>query len=117
MIKGVSALASVNFAADTPARQHEVPDQIEDLVPHALVLEPELIVNYAIAANDDQVLIGQMGAKAGRTKLSCLFFKDVGPGGRNFSGKCLRRNPDGKELPRQGTIVAVVQIVNDIQLV
>ena len=63
-VQAVAALVGDEVADEVAAGQGQVADQVEGLVPDAFVFQPQLVVDRAFRAEDEQVLVGDPRAQA-----------------------------------------------------
>ena len=79
MVKGVAGLAGENAPHDRLAQQAQVADQVQDLVPDALVGEAELVLDRPVLTEYQDVVIGQVRAQPAGQQLVSLRLQDEGP--------------------------------------
>ncbi len=76
----VPALVRDDPAAQRPADQEQVADQVQHLVPGAFVGEAELIVDRPVGADDQQIFRRTDACPCRGPQLAGFVFKDKRPG-------------------------------------
>jgi hypothetical protein len=115
VIQMMPRAAGVNSATDKPPKDHQIPDQIEDLVPHAFILETEFVIDRAIGADDHDVFVGQVRAETGGTELIGLDMGDECPGRGDLLEIIFRIERVAEQLPTDRIVTSVVELVDDVE--
>src|SRR5688500_7582307 len=84
---------------------------------HALVLKPQLVIDYALSAKDEQIPRSDAGAHPSLAKPASFFFQQEGPGRCQFRDKGFRGDRKLDILATDRVIWAVIKLVLDRQLV
>jgi len=116
MVQGVARFAGEDIPGDEPPEQEQVAQQIQDLVPNALVRKPERILDRAFLAEDKNVIVGQVRPQARRPELLRLLFEDEGTGTGNMLLEILGGQANLEDLLADRP-AAVIEVVDDFDRV
>src|SRR6478752_5535469 len=107
----MAALVSDEVADEIAAGERQVADQIERLVPDALVLHSQLVVDRPFRTEDQQVLVGHPLAEAPLAQPLGFFSQQERAGGGELGLKYFRRDLQLDRLPADRIVRSVIKSI------
>src|SRR4051794_39087282 len=110
-VKAVAAFMGNELTGQIATGEGEVAEQVKGLMPDAFVLEAELVIEHALRAEHQQILVGHPLPEPALAEPVGFFLEDESAGGSELLAEAGGSDGDFNGLLADGVVLAVIEFV------